>query len=509
LKYARTWSWPLLALALASLGGCTVGPNYQAPKLDVQPRFVEAQPTAAAAQQPDDWWTAFGDPELVRLIQIALAESPDIQSAASRVRQARLGVASARAQLLPQVNAQGNVTNLNFSKNAGISQLASLFGGSSGGSSSGGIAIPGGGITTYAVGFDASWEIDVFGGTRRRIESARATADQAQWSARDATLSLIAEIASQYFQLRVLQQREQVVRTQIANQSRSSQITGETTRVGLVPGGEDQRLRSQLATVQATVEPVLIDERIRIHALAVLLGRDPAAMIDELSVVGPLPDALPIIPPGLPSDLLRRRPDIRAAERKLAAATADIGVATADLYPKFNLTGTAELISSQLANLISINSKQTEASAAVSFPLLDFGRIRTNIRGKREVAEQAWLDYRKTVLVALRDVEDALTRIQGEQRHNQILRSGFQDAGRAYAAADARFRVGLTDQTPALTAQIAVLQAQLAVIDSDGALRTDLVSLDKALGGGWQVLPPIPAKLETERPYVGPRKSGA
>lgn len=499
---ARALGWPLLAL----LAGCTVGPNYQAPRLAVPPRFVEAVPVVAVTPPPEDWWTAFGDPELDRLIQIALAESPDIQSAASRVRQARLGVASARAQLLPQVDAQGNVTNLNFSKNAGISQLAGLFGGGSGGGKSGGIAIPGGGITTYAAGFDASWELDVFGGTRRKIESARATAEQAQWSARDATLSLIAEIASQYFQLRVLQQREAVVRAQIVNQTRSGQITGETTQVGLVPGGEDRRVRSQTATVQATVDPLLVDEHIQIHALAVLLGRDPATMIDELAVVRPLPDVLPGVPPGLPSDLLRRRPDVRAAERKLAAATADIGVATADLYPKINLTGTAELISSQLSNLISIDSKQTNVAAAVSFPLLDFGRIRANIRGKREVAEQAYLDYQKTVLTALRDVEDALTRIQGEQRRNQTLRGGFDNAGRAYAAADARFRVGLTDQTPVLTAQIAVLQAQMAVVDSDGALRTNLVSLDKALGGGWQALPDLPGQLEPQRPYSGERK---
>jgi NodT family efflux transporter outer membrane factor (OMF) lipoprotein len=368
LRYLRA----LAGSALALLAGCTVGPNYHAPTLVVPPRFVEAAPVSAATPPPpEDWWTAFNDPELDRLIQIALAESPDIQSAESRVRQARLGVASARAQLLPQLDAQGNVTNLNFSKNAGVSQLASLFGGgggSSGGSNSGGIAIPGGGITTYAVGFDASWELDVFGGTRRKIESARASAEQAQWSARDATLSLIAEIASQYFQLRVLQQREQVVRAQIANQSRSGKITGETTQVGLVPGGEDQRVRSQTATVQATVDPVLVDERIQIHALAVLLGRDPAAMIDELAVVRPLPDALPTVPPGLPSDLLRRRPDIRAAERKLAAATADIGVATADLYPKINLTGTAELISSQLSNLISINSKPSKPISIIRRP---------------------------------------------------------------------------------------------------------------------------------------------
>ncbi len=505
--------WRLGAVStLALLAGCTVGPNYQSPKLAVQPAYVETGPvTAAAAQQPDDWWRAFGDAELVRLIQIALAESPDIQTAASRVRQARLGIASAKAQLLPEVDAMGNASHIEFSKNAGISQLASLFGGSSGtggsSASSGGIALPGSGITTYAVGFDASWEIDLFGGTRRKIESARDTAEAEEWSRRDAALSLIAEIASQYFQLRVLQAREVVIRAQIASQSSAAQISADKARTGLAPQSDVQTARSQLATVQASLDPVLIDQRIQIHALAVLVGRDPAALIDELAPARPLLAALPIVPPGLPSDLLRRRPDVRAAERQLAAATADIGVATADLYPKFNLTGTAELISTGLSNLISVNSKQLQGTAAVSFPLLDFGRIRSNIRSKREVAEQAWFNYQKVVLGALRDVEDALARIEGEQQHQVALRESVAEADYALAAAGGRYRVGLSDQTPVIQAQATQLSAQLALVVSEGMLRTDLVSLDKALGGGWQVLPSVSAKLDTQRPYIVPHQS--
>jgi outer membrane protein TolC len=229
-----------------------------------------------------------------------------------------------------------------------------------------------------------------------------------------------------------------------------------------------------------------------------------------LAPVRPLPAAmapkLPVVPPGLPSELLRRRPDVRAAERNLAAATADIGVATADLYPKINLTGTAELISTSLSNLISTNSKQLEGTAAVTFPVFDFGRIRSNIRSKREVAEQAYLNYQKTVLSALRDVEDALSRIEGEQRHNAALRESVQEADRALDAATSRYRVGLVDQTPVIQAQQTQLQAQLMLTESDGALRTDLVSLDKALGGGWQSLPAFPATLDKQRPYTVDRK---
>jgi NodT family efflux transporter outer membrane factor (OMF) lipoprotein len=480
-------------LLAAALSGCTVGPDYAPPATQVPAQYAEA-PAAPAPGATIDlarWWSAFGDAELDRLVAAALAQSLDVQAAASRVRQARFAVAAARAALLPEVDATGNVTNVHFSKNAGFSSLASLFGGgTSAGTSgssgqSGGIALPGGGITTYAIGFDASWELDLFGGGRRGIEGARARVEAAQWQARDTQVTLAAEVADAYLTLRMLQQREAVLRDEIARQNRGILLSAHSAEAGLTPQADTIRQRAALAAAEAGLEPILAEQRIEMHALGLLAGRPPEALIAELSAPGAALPAPPAVPPGLPSELLRRRPDIRAAERALAAATADIGVAVANLYPHFSLTGVAELISTALSNLLSPRSFQSTVTAGGMFPVLDFGRRRAEVNIRKEQREQAYLAYQRTVLAALKDVEDALVRVDTEQRRNAGLRAGLADSDRALAAVDARYRSGLVDLSAVLQARQFVLSARDTLASSDGALRQDLVSLYKALGGGW------------------------
>ena len=479
---------PLAALALA---GCTVGPDYAPPRAAVPAAYGEAAPDRAGLPGGDlnGWWRAYRDPELDRLVALALADSLDIKTAASRIAEARAQERIARAQSLPEVDATAGANIQKFSKNAGLSSLASAFGGGgagAGGGNAGGIALPGGSITTYSLGFDASWEIDLFGGVRRGVEGARARTDAAIWNARDAALSLVAEVVDNYMQLRLAQQREAVARSEIDRQTRSLQILGEIAQVGLVPAGDTIRQRAQLASAQAAVGPIVADGKARMHALAVLLGRTPDALIAELSVARPQLPAPPPVPPGLPSDLLRRRPDIRAAERDLAAATADIGVAVADLYPRFSLTGMAQLLSTALGNLFTGDSLQLSGNAGLNFPLLDFGRRRGQVAIRRAEADQAYYRYQQTVLAALRDVEDALIRIRTEQERELVLKSGVADAERAVAAVTARYRTGLTNFTAVLDAQAAVLSGRDQLAQSDAQLRRDLVSLYKALGGGWE-----------------------
>lgn len=488
--------------AVVMLSACTVGPNYAPPSLPVPPAFVEASSRAPVVEADlTTWWKAYRDPELDRLVAIALTDSLDIKTAASRIRQARTEEVVARAQGLPSINASANATDLEFSKNAGLSSLASQFGGGGGGAaggggggaSQGGIALPGGGITTYSVGFDASWELDLFGGTRRAVEGARARTAAAVWNGRDAAVTLVAEVADAYLQLRLAQHREAVARAEIARQARSLQLLSNTARVGLVPQGDTVRQRAQLASVQASLDPLIAEQRVQMHALAVLLARSPGTLMPELTVVRPELAPPPPIPAGLPSDLLRRRPDVRAAERSLAAATADIGVAVADLYPRFTLTGMAELISTALSNLFTGDSLQLMGTAASTFPLLDFGQRRATVEGRREAAEQAYLAYQQTVLAALRDTEDALVRVATERRRNGILRAGVADADRAVRAIRARYDTGLTDFTAVLDAQASALSARDQLAQSDGALRRNIVSLYKALGGGWQETPALAA----------------
>ena len=482
----------IAGLAPAALvTACTVGPDYHAPEMAVPAAYQEpvAAAPAGAEIDPATWWRSFGDPELDRLVTRALAGNPDIQVAASRVRQARLGLIAAQANGKPTVDAQAGVNYIHFSKNAGLASIAKQFsggGGSDDGSSGGGVALPGDGITTYSAGFDASWELDLFGGVRRGVEAARAREEAAVWNSRDAAVTLAAEVADAFFTLRADQERARIVNEEIARQARALEIAAHIAQVGLVPHIDVTRQNASITSLRAELEPINADIAARSHALAVLLGETPETLTDELAQPAATSAPVPTVPAGLPSDLLRRRPDVRAAERQLAAATADIGVAVADLYPKFNLTGVAELISSALSNLFTGDSLQLTGAGAARFPLLDWGKRKATVGMRKEDREQAYLAYRKTVLGALRDVEDALARIDTERRRNATLRKALADSEETANSVEAQYRTGFVAQDSLLNAQTDVLKAREQVAMSDAQLREYTAALFKALGGGWR-----------------------
>ena len=490
------------ALAAALLAGaCTVGPNYHARDLPVPATFAEPQAQMPGADiDPAQWWTGFGDPQLETLVQRALKNSPDMAIAASRVRQARLSEVSARGVGRPTIDATANATHIELSKNSGISSIAQLFSGGSGGggssgggSNSGGVALPGSGITTYALGFDASWELDIFGGGRRQVEGAVARTSAAVWNQRDAAVTLAAEVAQAYFSLRLDQNQIAIVTDEIARENRALAISGHIATAGLVPQSDVTRQRGTLTALEARLEPLKADVRVRVHALGILIGEAPETIGAELTAAPSKPLGLPGVPAGLPSDLLRRRPDIRAAERNLAAATADIGVAVADLYPKFQLTGLGELLSTALGNLFSKDSLQATATGGINFPLLDWGRRRATVAIRKEQAEEAYARYKATVLGALRDVEDPLARLDAERRRNDTLRRAVQDQESTARSIEARYRTGFVAQDELLNAQVNVLSAREQVATSDMQLREDTASLFKAIGGGWnETMPAMP-----------------
>jgi NodT family efflux transporter outer membrane factor (OMF) lipoprotein len=481
---------PILFVSMLALAACTVGPNYTKPDLAVPAKYAGPQgaPPPGQAIDPAHWWEAFNDPTLTDLIDRALKDNPDMASAASRVRQARLGEIQARAQYKPVVNADANATDVRFSKNAGFSQIARAFGGGGGqGGSSppAGVALAGDSIKTFAVGFDASWELDVFGGGRRGVEAALARTEAAEWNRRDAAVTLAAEVADAYFALRLDQEQIAVLDSEIERQGRALQIAANIAKVGLTPSIDVTRQNGNITATRARLEPLKADLDVRKHALGVLVGQPPEALMGELS--GPLPALAPTpeIPAGLPSDLLRRRPDIRAAERNLAASTADIGVAVADLYPKFSLTGMAQLLSTALGNLFSGDSLQLTGTGQATFPLFDWGKRKATIGVRKEQREQAYQDYRLTVLQALRDVEDPLSKIDAERRRNALLRQALADADRTAAADQARYQSGLVAQDTVINTQMDVLRAKENLADSDAQLRQLSVALFKAIGGGW------------------------
>ncbi|WP_298687585.1 efflux transporter outer membrane subunit [uncultured Sphingomonas sp.] len=484
-------SAPLLLLLLAS--ACTVGPTYKAPEPPAPAAFAEPQPTDGGVDLAT-WWTAYDDPELTHLIELGLAQAPDLQTAESRVREARYEVIAARSAGLPSVNGTGNAEYLKFQQigqKSDIDKLAQQIGGAQAGNATGGTgsstnlgSIPRD-FHTFSAGFDASWELDLFGGVRRSVEAARAQEQAARWTARDARVSLVAEIASDYLQMRGYQEQARIAAAEADRQARALSILQHTAQVGLVPQGNAIRQRTQLAQAQAQIGPLKAQAGAQIHAIGVLIGEAPEALIAELNTDVALPKVPPQVPPGLPVDLIRRRPDVRAAERQLASATAQIGVAVADLYPKISLTAMPQLATAWLGGFFLGKTFQLTAQGSASFPIFDFGARRAAISEREEQREQAYIQWRQTVLGALRDVEDALVRIAGERDSNADLRGGVAAAHRSLATVEAQYQVGLQDYTPVLDGQQQLLQAQNSLAQSDVRLRTDLASLYKAVGGGW------------------------
>ena len=425
------------------------------------------------------WWRGFGDPELDMLVNRAIVQNLDVQTAAARIREARAREIVAGAASKPQLDAQASATRQRISENA--IPVPPGAGGSQGGS----FGLPGSEFSTFRVGFDASWEIDLFGKTRRSVEAARARTGEALWNRRDAQVSVAAETADAYLTLRTVQQRVATAEAELARQLRVEQLVAARARGGLVTGQDLEQQRSERSTAAAALPALRAQAEAQIHALGVLTGETPEALIAELSHPAALPIVPPEIPAGLPSDLLRRRPDIRATERELAASTADIGVATADLYPRFSLTAAPALVSTALASLLEWGSRSFSISAAVDWPLLNGGRTRGNIAVANARQEEALIAYRKSVLRALQDVEDALSQSEGDRRQLGDLQDALATATRAEDIARTRYRGGLVTYSDVLQAQARRLKLEDQLTETRGSLARDTVALFKALGGGW------------------------
>lgn len=472
--------WALLGAA--TLAGCTtVGPNYREPAVPTPPQYAETEAGAGLGDAGlASWWRAFGDSQLDALVNRAIAQNLDVQAAAARIREARAQETVAGAASQPQVDAQGSITRQRISENA-----IPIPPGAGGGGSFG---LPGAEFTTFRVGFDASWEIDLFGRTQRSVEAARARFGGALWNRRDVQVSIAAEVADSYLALRTLQERIATAEAELARQQRFENLVGVRVRGGLVTGQDLEQQKSERSSAAAVLPALRAQAEAQIHALGVLTGDTPEALIAELNRPAALPPAPPAIPAGLPSELLRRRPDIRAAERELAASTADIGVAVADLYPRFSLTAAPALVSTALGSLLEWGSRSFSAGASVDWPLLNGGRTRGNIAVANARQETALIAYRKTVLRALQDVEDALSRADGDRRQLAELDLAVRTAARAEDIARTRYRGGLVTYSDVLLAQARRLKLEDQVMETRGTLARDSVALFKALGGGWPEL---------------------
>lgn len=485
---------PTVSIAVTALltGGCAVGPNYRPARTETPPGYGDAgrppkdhrgTTQASVINQNDppwiDWWTRFGDTELNSLIMRAVAANHELRIAAARVQEARAVRRIAESRLYPTVDVSAG-----FAKTEGS---AAGFGFPYG--------LPGMESNLYQIGFDASYEVDLFGGVRRSIEAAGAFADASENDRRAVQVTLLGEVARNYIGLRALQLRLAIARSNLDDQRRTLDIVRRRLKNGLTTNFDLVRANAQVAATESAIPPLEAGIRQTIHGISVLLGRQPVALTDELSADGPIPPVPPTVPVGLPSELLRRRPDILRAERVLAAVTAEQGVATADLFPHLVLGGTAGVQSrhaDELFNQHNPSSGFYVAGPLASWTIFDGGRRLANIdRSKAQVAA-AIAAYESAVLAGLRDVENALVAYSHDQLRRDTLATLVSENKEAVRIAQAEYSNGLVTLLDVLEVQRNLYTAQDAQAQADQAVSSDLVALYKALGGGWETPPAAP-----------------
>lgn len=459
LKLKRSRAAVLLFLLLPIiLGGCrswSVGPDYERPELPPVPD------SKAHEVNLRHWWNQFQDPVLTDMVERALTHNNDLQIAVARVRQARAQLGQAQAAWGPMVDLNARADNYELSDNG---------------------LMPGGSDTLYAAGFDAVWEIDLFGGTRRAIQAARADWEALQVNLSDVGVTVAAETALAYLGVRTYDHRLDVARANLQTQQETYDILSDRWRTGLGNELAVHQSKYNLENTRATLPLLEAGMEANQNALSVLVGDMPGTLaipdIDHIPQCG-------LALAGIPADMLRRRPDVSRAERELAAQTARVGQSVAELYPKFTLAGSIGMESMSSAALFDSGSKKYNIIPGVSWPIFHWSSIRNNIKAQEALQEQSLQRYESTVLNAVREVRNALMDYQKEQERRQSLALAVKAAQAAEKLAVDRYRSGLSDFNNVLDAQRSLLQLQENLALSEGTVSQNAVRLYKALGGGW------------------------
>jgi NodT family efflux transporter outer membrane factor (OMF) lipoprotein len=480
-------SFVIVVLTIEAAMGASwpkVGPKYEPPKAVVpdsyhQQAAAEGTNSGAAAA---NWWATLGDAELTALIDRAVKANLDLKIASSRVLEARAARRVTRADLLPSVASSDNIQHVRGGLTSGLFNVNK---GASGGSS---LLTPFE-SSVYQFGFDASWEIDFFGGHRRALEGATADVVAVDEARRDTLVILQAEVARNYSELRGFQRRLEITNHNIALQQDSLNLTRVRADAGLGTQFDAERQTAQLNSTRALVPSLEAAEIQTIHRLGVLLGEEPEALLNELSQGKPLPAVPPTVPVGLPADLLKRRPDIRGAEARVAAETARVGVARADLFPKIMLNGAAGRQGTEPSGLTLGAGNFFSIGPAITLPIFTAGKIRGNIEAQKQRLDQALSEYQSTVLRSLEETENALVAYGHEKDRQESLVKAVEASRQATMLADELYTRGLSDFLSVLDAQRQQLAAEDDLAQSDTTVITDLVALYKVLGGGWEIFP--------------------
>jgi outer membrane protein, multidrug efflux system len=460
-----------LVPCLLLLSGCMlVGPDYKTPPTPIPAAFAnQAEEGLTTNAIETSWWRGFQDSTLDRLVAQTLANNHDLRVATARLREARALLSETTFDRYPTVTSEASYTRERLSEAV--------------------LATGDRDIELYEAGFDATWELDFFGRVRRSIEASAADVGAAEANRRDVIVSLLAEVARNYFELRGTQYRLAVARQNAENQRQTLDLT-----IALLEGGrgtelDTSRAEAQLTSTLASIPPLETAMKRAMYRLGVLIGQRPTALEAELSEPFPLPTLPTLVALGRPDDLLRRRPDIRVTEQNLEAATARVGVATADLFPRVIVAGSVALQAGSFLDIGKGGSDTFAIGPSIFWAAFDLGRVRARIRAADARTEAALAQYEQRVLLALEETENSLVDFTRQQARRDLLRASAQASEKAQSLARQRYQFGVADFLTVLDAERTLLEAQDRLADSETLTATALVAVYKALGGGWEIAP--------------------
>jgi NodT family efflux transporter outer membrane factor (OMF) lipoprotein len=490
----------LAAFALLALSGCvSAGPEFVPPDPMLPGASFHGKPEPAvneANQAPNDfsgidprWWGTFRDPVLTSFAERVAAANLDVRTATLRLAESRFQRGVTASAQFPSINGNASYQRELFSQNGVLSLIKSNP------TTTAPLSIPP--ISIWQTGLDASWEIDIWGHVQRQIEAADAQVEASEYQRRDTLVSSLAELARDYIELRGTQKEIAIARANLATASDILQWTKTRAEKGVAAQLDVENAAAQVESIRATLPNLENQESARINALSLLLDEPPGSLRGELARAKPIPPAPPAVPLGIPSGLARRRPDVRAAEAQLHAATAAIGVAVADFYPRVTFNGNVELNALDLKNLWKGSSLQYVLGPSISLPIFAGGRLKSTLEFREAQQQEAAITYHKTVLQAWHEVVNALVAYRTEQERRARLKAQTSHSRRALALARVRYANGVADFLTVLDAERTMLQAELQYAQSTTAVSTDLVQLYKALGGGWETSFPDEPALTT------------
>lgn len=464
----------LFAAGVLVCGCTTVGPDYVRPSADVAGQWMEVGDPRIKAEPPGhrEWWTVFNDPVLNVLVDKAYKQNLTLRSAGIRILEARAQLGISVANQYPQVQEVGaSYKRITLSENVsptGSDVIDTNF-------------------NAYSLGFDASWELDFWGRFRRQVESANADLGASIANYDDVLVTLVAEVAATYVQIRTFEERLRVARQNVKTQERSFQIADVRFRNGAVTEVDVQQARANLRSTEALIPELERGLRQAQNALSILLGMPPSDLKGVLGSPTPIPTVPSDVAVGVPADLLRRRPDIQRAERLVAAQSAQIGVAVSDLYPRISILGTIGVSSSDVGKLFTTGSVQGFGGPSIVWPIFNYGRFRSNIRVQDARFQLLVVDYQNAVLKAAEEVENAMVAFLRTQERAKFLADSVDASKRWVNLSLIQYREGLVDFTPVLVAQEFLAQQDDRLAQTTGTIAVSLIAMYKGLGGGWEL----------------------